>query len=311
MLKWMTEKRIYEKDGNQRIMTAFDNLKERKKKTLFYFPFDSDEVYEGAESVQKEIDIRVAMSRFSQKVLKRDTGLDSFYIPHGVDTNVYRRLPKDILESAKKENKIDNKFIVGCVARNQTRKMLTRLFDAFKEFSKDKDDVVLFMHCDPKDPQGHNLSNYANKLGLKNVIFGMKNLNMAPNENFVNLIYNLFDIHVLPTSGEGFGLSIIESMAVGIPNICTNYTTAKELLGNGRGMLARWDDYVIGQLNTKRVLINTKDLLKKMNKLYDNPELRRKISERARKHVLEHYSWEKVVRMWTELFQFGEIYEKP
>ena len=33
MLKWMTEKRIYEKDGNQRIMTAFDNLKERKKKT--------------------------------------------------------------------------------------------------------------------------------------------------------------------------------------------------------------------------------------------------------------------------------------
>jgi glycosyltransferase involved in cell wall biosynthesis len=42
----------------------------------------------------------------------------------------------------------------------------------------------------------------------------------------LNEIYNLFDVMVLPTIGEGFGLPMLESMAAGTPVIATNFTRA-------------------------------------------------------------------------------------
>jgi len=312
MIRWLVEDKIYTNNLQKEMMSPAENLRiKMKKKLLFYFPFDSDEVYPGAEDVMRVMDYRVSMSRHGQRLLKRDTGLDSFYIPHGVDTSVYRKLPQEVIDAAKKENNLEGKFVVGCVARNQTRKMLTRLLDAFKVFSEDKEDVVLFMHCDPKDQQGNDLVEYKEKNKITNIIFGMKSLAQAPNETFVNLIYNIFDIHVIPTTGEGFGLPMIESMAVGIPNICTDYTTTRELLGNGRGLMAKWDDFVVGQLNTKRVLVNKDDLVRKMEMLYRSEKLRNKIATKAKKYVIEHYDWSKIMRMWVELLQYGDIYEKP
>ena len=43
-------------------------------------------------------------------------------------------------------------------------------------------------------------------------------------------VYNLMDIFLLTTSGEGFGVPLIECQACGIPAIATNYTTTSELL---------------------------------------------------------------------------------
>lgn len=279
-------------------------------KKLFYFPFDSQDVYTEAKPVIEGMDMLVAMSKFSQGVLKKDMGKDCFYIPHGCDTNIYRPIARTVIDNIRKENGWENKFVVGCVGRNQGRKMMPKLFDAFKIFSEGKD-TVLFLHCHPKDPAGHDLVDYAKKIGIdKNVAYsGLISPYIGFPEAQVNVAYNCMDIHVLSTSGEGFGLPIIESMAAGIPNICPDYTTGKELL-EGRGELAKVATYITGEKNTDRAVVDAEDLAKKMEKLYQDKNLRERYSKEGREFVLRNLSWEKVTRAWIELFELGEIREK-
>lgn len=303
MIKWLTDK--IEKDGKPATKRA--NV---HGKTLFYFPFDSNEVYNGAKEVMETIDIRVAMSKFAQNLLKKQTGLDSHYIPHGVDPLIYRPLPKPVVDKVRKDNGWDGKFVVGSIARNQSRKNLPALYKAFAEFSKDKKDVVLLMHCDPKDPQGTDLNDLANKLGIGDkVVYGMQRFSLGVPEYRINLAYNTMDVHVLSTTGEGWGLPIVESMATGTPNICTDYTTAKEIIGD-RGIrvpMAKGHPYIVGQLNTDRALIDIDKLTKSLNQMYDNPELRAKYGQKGREHVLENYTWERVNRMWLSLLEGTDV----
>jgi len=309
MIKHLTDERIDKnKDGKSEIVKWINGIKSKK---LIYFPFDSDTVYEDAKPIQEAMDIRVAMSKYSQKVLKKDTGLDSFYIPHGCDTSIFRPLNKDKIADVRKQNKWEDKFVVGCVARNQTRKQLTRLYDAFKIFAQDKDDVILFMHTSPVDNAGPNLIEYSKQIGIseKIVYTGLKSPVVGFPPQQVNLVYNTMDVHVLPTTGEGFGLPIIESMAAGTPNICTDYTTSRELL-EGHGEFAKIKSFVTGDKSTNRALVDTEDLAKKIEKLYNNQKLREKYSKTGREFVLQHYTWEKAIRMWLDLFEFGEIHEK-
>jgi glycosyltransferase involved in cell wall biosynthesis len=293
MLRWIGEKK-----------PKWKEISKSNTKSLFYFPFDSDHVYAGAKEVMEQIDIRVAMSKFGQKVLKDGTGLDSYYIPHGVDLNIFRPITPEHKLELKKSAGFENKFIVGCVARNQSRKMLPNMFDAFKEFKKDKTDVILFCHMDPVDPQGWNLIDYCNMIGLevgKDVFFGLPKYSLGVPEPRLNMIYNLFDIHVLPTSGEGFGIPLIESQACGIPNIATDYTTSRELL-EGHGELVPPVAFIIGQLNTRRACPSIPAMTESMNKLYHDKALRERYSKTGIEFV-QQFSWDKLVQQWFDLFE--------
>jgi len=109
-------------------------------------------------------------------------------------------------------------------------------------------------------------------------------------------------------TGEGFGLPIIESQAAGIPNVITDYTTSRELI-EGHGQLVKVKEFIEGQMNTNRAMVDVEDMANCFDKYYNDRELLKKHGIEARKFTLEHYNWEKVMRMWIELLTFGEIYE--
>ena len=46
----------------------------------------------------------------------------------------------------------------------------------------------------------------------------------------LNDVYNVMDVHSSASGGEGFGISMVESQAAGIPNVQPNFTTPPELL---------------------------------------------------------------------------------
>jgi len=314
MIKWLGDEKIVTKDDKKMIIK---NRQEINAKTLFYFPFDSADAYTGVKEVMEQIDIKVAMSQFGQKILKKELDMDSFYIPHGVDTTIYRPIPREIVQKERENFKLNDKFIIGCIARNQSRKMYPALFQAFVRFHKKHPKSALVCHCDPVDPQGWNLLDLSNRLNLKlneDVFFSMKRFCHGEGEATVNLIYNLMDIHTIPTTGEGFGLPIIESMAAGIPNILTDCTTSRELIGKN-GLLVRRvgeideEGYIIGQLNTKRAIPSIKDMVDKFEYLYDNEAERKRMGEMGRREVLKTYNWERVTRAWLELFEHGKVTE--
>lgn len=272
-----------------------------------YFPFDSQNVYETSDRVLAAMNERIAMSKFAQKLLKDQTGMDSHYIPHGVDTLIYRPLPRNIIEDVKKKHKMENKFIVGSVFRNQTRKLPTKLIRAFKIFSEGKDDVVLILHCDPQDPQGQNLSDFINRIKLdKNKVkFTGMNFISGVSSHEVNLLYNVMDVHALSTTGEGFGLPIIEAQAAGTPNVVTDYTTSRELVGD-HGKLVKVKEFIEGQMNTDRAIIDVEHMATCFDKYYYNCKLLCSHAKRARDFTLKNYDWEKILRMWINLISFGD-----
>ena len=277
----------------------------KDRKTLMYFPFDSEEIYEGAKRTLENMTYRVAMSKFGQKLLKKETGLDSYYIPHCVDTNVFYPLSQEEKLKLKKGYKMEDKFVVGMVGRNQSRKSPSRLLYIFEEFARDKKDAVLFMHCDPNDIQGNQLVQIAKTLGISDkVIFtGVTWFSGYP-MNVLNNIYNSFDVHCLTTTGEGFGITTLEAMSCGIPNIVTHYTTTKELLvEDGQcGEPVKWNTFLSGGTNTRRVLPDEQTFIKSLNKLYDSPDLRQQYGEVGRNKALKYYSTLNVLPQWTKLF---------
>jgi glycosyltransferase involved in cell wall biosynthesis len=316
MIRWLVDKKIVQKDGQDVVIRARDEI---PQKLLFYFPFDSPDVYMGAEDVLRVMDTRVAMSKFGQKLLKDKTGLDSFYIPHGVDTNIYRPLKEEFLAAKRKELNVEGKFIIGSVARNQTRKMHPQLLYAFKRFHKLHPESILLMHMDPVDPNGWNMIDLCGRMGLevnKDVVFTMKKFTLGENESTVNFLYNMMDLHITSTSGEGFSIPTIESQAAGTLSLATDCTTSPELLEDPRLLIKKvgLDDvpeegYLIGQLNTQRAVPSIKDMTDKMCYFYDNEDERRKLAKIRRDKTINTYNWEKVVRAWLELFEQGKITE--
>jgi len=240
-------------------------------------------------------------------------------IPHGVDTEIFKPLPEEQIEKIRKKNGYKDKFIIGCVGRNQDRKQHTRLVIAFKRFSEGKEDVMLHFHNDPVDPanivKGFDGDTYPQLIiaiqmekAEKNIVFtrGITYADSLPKDK-LNELYNIFHIHALATTGEGFGLPIIEANSCGTPNVITNFTSSPELV-KGHGELVKVQTCQVGAYGTWRALIDIDDMKNKLEKMYqdwknDDSKVLKEYGRKAREHAL-NYDWVKViVPQWKELFE--------
>ena len=147
------------------------------------------------------------------------------YVPHGLDSNVYKPI-EETEESYKKyynDIKVKNniEFLVFWNNRNIRRKSPGDLILAFKHFRdmlpKDKQDSVgLLMHTQPVDNNGTDLRTVWKTLAPDcKIIF--HNGHIQNNE--LNALYNLADVTVNIASNEGWGLSSTESLLAGTPII--------------------------------------------------------------------------------------------
>ena len=184
---------------------------------------------------------RIAMSRFGQKITM-EAGLSSYYIPHGVDTNIYK--PMDKKECRKALGWPEDAYIMGMVAMNKgnpSRKSFVEILTAFRDFRKVHTDAIFYLHsalCENGENNGINLVELCRQLGLqpgKDILF--------PNQYFLQLgipdvemakLYNALDVHILVSKGEGFGIPILEAQACGTPVIVGDWTAMSELCFSGR-----------------------------------------------------------------------------
>jgi glycosyltransferase involved in cell wall biosynthesis len=197
-------------------------------------PYDGEPSIPFWQKQMDEIDYPVAMSRYGQIGLKKDFGVDCDYIPHGVDTGLF----KPTLNPKYGKMEKPDAFIVGCVARNQHRKNLPRLIKGFAQFVKKNnlspDEVKLIMHCDWNDVMGWKIEEFAQQYGVDKYLMpplmGMLDRGEAATEEEMANMYNCMDVFILPTGGEGFGIPTLEAMSCGVPICVTNYTTSYELI---------------------------------------------------------------------------------
>jgi hypothetical protein len=91
-------------------------------KVFFWFPSDGGAgMPKGCEQILKKVDVPVAMAKFGQKQVKDYYGIEVKHIPHGTESNKFYRLNDKDRTKLRKAWGLDDKFVVGVVARNQPR----------------------------------------------------------------------------------------------------------------------------------------------------------------------------------------------
>ena len=300
-------------------------------KWISYVPIDGAPLPLGWAEELGKADKLVMYTNFARNVLhgrspEIASGCEVIY--HGTDTETFH--PLDKKECKKKLGFDEDSFIFGCVARNQPRKYLPRLIKAFALFYKgigpdlrsqpEKDKIKLFMHMAVKDC-GWDLEELINRYGIKDsVVFtdGLK-IGAGVDSDTLNVIYNSFDVHTLPTSGEGWGLSVSESGSCGVPNLVTDWFAHKEFC-SGFSSLIPVGDFIVEPLtNIERALVDIHEYARGMDRMYLEPDeynekhkmenpvtsgapYRKMLGDRGREDMLK-MDWNIINEKWLELVQ--------
>jgi len=304
-------------------------------KSLFYFPSDGGAgLPVGCEQLLQKFDKFVAMAKFGQRQVKDYYGAKVDYIQHGVDTSIFTPLSSTDRQLLKKARGLQDKFVVGSVCRNQGRKTMDRLIKTFAKFCVDKPDTILFLHTDPNDPASvFRITELIKRYGIENrVMFSGMTCFQGFDLKQINAVYNLMDVFLLTTSGEGFGVPIVEAMSCGIPQVVTDYTTTPELLVEDgktglpaklvgteemsmtellldKGKSMKEIDLLIdngtftGSWNVERGLCDAEHAAEQLTKLYNSDKLRKQLSVAGRTKALGIYDWKHPVAKWNKLFE--------
>lgn len=302
-------------------------------KSVMYYPSDGERFPKNCENVLRKFTNPIAMAKFGQAQIKNTFNIDSDHIPHAVSTDdFFPQSPQRKAELKARFNIPPNAFVFGDVARNQGRKNMPATIIAFKKFMDLNPDnnAYLFLHTDVNDVAAHsNLAELAKTYGvLDRVRFSGMNFFSGFTHKDMNDIYNVMDVRISTTTGEGFGICTIESLACEVPNIITDYTTTPELLGYE---MPRWDNNlkkfdwinrkdeemvgkfglgarvaseVVGTWDVLRGFVDTDNFAQKMTVLYKDEKLRKEMGKNGRIEVRSKYDWDRTVYpMWKQKFK--------
>jgi len=284
------------------------NLDFSPAKTIFYYPSDGGGGMPlGCENILKKVNCPVAMARYGQRQVKALYGMDTNYIPHAIDINNYYPLPEEEKLKLRQKYGLQDKFVVGVVARNQGRKMLDRTIKSFAMFAKEHPNAILFMHTDPRDMAApFDIAQLIMRYKLQNRVrfTGMTFFNGFDYKQ-MNEVYNVMDCFLLTTSGEGFGIPIIEAMGCKLPVVATDYTTTHELLiEEGEcGIPVPISSELTGSWNVERAIMDDNKCVEALSKLYKDAELRKRLGETGKEKVDKLYNWESVGKNWSDLME--------
>ena len=166
-------------------------------------------------------------------------GIENVYIPHGVDTKVYKPTYKiDNVDTRDYMGIPKDAFLVGMVAANKAggqvhRKAFAENLLAFSIFRKTHPDAQLYIHTEPgKAYGGFNLPVLLQSLGLGEdcIIFpDQYKLRTGYSEKEMAAFYTTFDVLLSTSYGEGFGIPTIEAQACGTRVITSNFAASKDL----------------------------------------------------------------------------------
>jgi glycosyltransferase involved in cell wall biosynthesis len=244
-------------------------------------------------------------------------------IPLGVDTNYFQQLDK---KKMRDRYEVDpDAFVLLWVGRlsvgdKADLKPLMRVFARLVQRNRDR--KLLFMMVGGGDPNYIGaLKEYGQALGIGDK---MTILNNVPaNEQL--FLYNLSDVFVSPVDNvqESFGLTPIEAMACGIPQVVADWDGYRETVVHGKtgyliktlwlksdsdleraaGLFLSWeyDHLALAQ----SVVIDLDDYCDRLQVLIDRPDLRAEMAAASRQRAVAEFDWSRVIgryeALWTEL----------
>ena len=200
-------------------------------------------------------------SRIDEVTWKPHSDWQVDYVPHGINTNMYKPLTEEEISADLKKEFLGDKeydFVLYWSNRNIRRKQPADVIMAFKEFCQNigpekAEKVALVMHTQPVDDNGTDLPAVVRTLAPEcNIIFSDK----RRSQEELNQFYNIVDVTINIANNEGFGLATAESVMAGTPIIVNVTGGLQDQCGfrfKDSGELLTADDYIqIGSLHKWR-----------------------------------------------------------
>ena len=288
----------------------------RARPILTYVPIDGHNHPPEWAPVLHKISKVVAMSEHGQRELGDETEL----IYHGVDTDRYYPVsPKRPLtisngktitsksEAKRVFNWDPDEFVVLRVDKNSGRKDYPATWKALLPFMHRHKDVRVHFHC-----QGANLSHGLDmnamfsrdpethpRFALPNPL-SFDTFRGWPEEDLAAL-YNAADVFVSTSRGEGFGLTIAESLACGTPVVAQNVSAIPEVVGPG-GILIDPVREITTPSGKDQWLADVPAFTAALERMHESRGLRRDLSAKGREHIVK-FSWDSAAERFDGLIK--------
>lgn len=303
------------------IVTELINLKRRKLerkekifKSIIYFPIDGPVPKDWADQLSF-FDTIVTYTDFAKEAMVKCNPEMSRLkvIPHGTNTDVFKPLDKDESFVFRTEYFGENahKFIVANFNRNQPRKDIPTTIHSFEKFlrgiSFENKQPFLYLHMRNVDniiagQVSHDIRtimSYTSLVEGKDWMLPSKDMNdISPEE--LNKIYNATDLSMTTTTGEGWGLTVTESMAAGIPVIFPMHTSLIEIAyGKGHEWYGPFIPYCNQMDNVVRFQSEIYSVSRAIGKVYSD----KRLTEAYRQDAYNYatcLSWDRVSMKWIE-----------
>lgn len=169
-----------------------------------------------------------------------------------------------------------------CVGRLNARKNLTVLAEAFSLAKKGLDLPHVLVVVGKDDHGSRRLVRWVRESANKAVLF----TGFVPDEDLPHLYANA-DVFIYPSLFEGFGLPVVEAMAVGVPVVASDTPSLRETMGDA-GLA----------VNPLRV----DDLARAVMSLIRDEKLRQDLMARGRARAAE-LTWERTARMTLAVYE--------
>lgn len=196
-------------------------------------------------------------------------------------------------------------FLLLSVARPFWRKNIPMILTVMDRLVNDERlDVKLFLHTDFKDSVSTQMDYelMIHAMGLNDNVIIPRNLHFDEGvpEKILGDLYETADALLSPNLGEGFGLTLAESMACGTPVITTDATSGPELVGDDRGKLIEIDRRVKigGQV---RPLPSIDSIIDNVKFYMDNPDEKKAHGENAMNWARNEFEINNISVKWFKL----------
>jgi len=291
-----------------------------------YVPVDCDTIHSTAFDCLATANVIITYTEHGKEVIARykpDLADRINVIPLACEPGIYYPLDHDTKRALREEifGIGDITFLVGCVERNQHRKDLGRLMMYFHEYHEKYNPwSILYLHAAQNDIGG-SLPAMALSLGMKiegedrEVFFTDTSFSTTQGmpTQWMNKLYNCFDVFVSCTTGEGWGLSKTEAMAAGCPVLIPDNTANREHIGPNeeRGFLMETggdldhQQFLYGLVNYPRDIVHSESFLYNLNYIHGHrfDATMRAVSaiEWTREHTAD-----KIAIQWQKLAEIAE-----
>jgi glycosyltransferase involved in cell wall biosynthesis len=278
---------------------------------IAYLPVDGTNQPPSWFELLSKVTNPVAMSKWGQRAIP---GAKLVY--HGVDTDLFWPVSADRPITTSVGNVVTSKaeckqafgyspdsFLVLRIDSNSGRKDYPRSWKALLPVMHRHKDIIVHFHCAALDPQsGIDMrAMFSRDEATRERFFLPDNFNTFDgwSQEDMNALYNAADLFVSTSRGEGFGLTLAEAAACGVPIIAQNVSAIPEVVGPG-GVLLEPKGLITVPSGQDLWLANVPAFTKAIESLYLNDGKRRALGDAGRAHVEATFSWDFAAARFNE-----------